>query len=425
VAIADWSWAQIPIPVYLKVRPGEGKLTSRIPPRSKFVHFLLFRGQIDLVSSQSPDTANPSAFLHELEDAVSRGSPETRSRALWHATDLLIEGRYTEDQIWVFGAVIGRLADEIEVAARARLAERLARSNNAPVNVINELASHDSVAVAGPVLTHSERLDVRALVANASTKSQQHLLAISKRSNLCEAVTDVLVTRGDREVVNSVAANRGAKFSEYGFLQLLKRSENDTILAEIVGSRTDIPRHIFQQLIAKASAEVKRKLESEQPQLTGQIQTSVADVTGSLHSKFGPASKNYFAAKKVISSLHRYDNLKEKQIFEYAQRQQFDETTIGLSLLCSLPVDVVERAITDKKGEMTLVLANALNFSWDTAMALLFLGAPEGRISAGDLDELKTQFARLNPQTSQSVLKFYQSRKQAAASESARSTHSR
>ena len=74
---------------------------------------------------------------------------------------------------------------------------------------------------------------------------------------------------------------------------------------------------------------------------------------------------------------------------------------------------------------MTLVLANALNFSWDTAMALLFLGAPEGRISAGDLDELKTQFARLNPQTSQSVLKFYQSRKQAAASESARSTQAR
>jgi Uncharacterised protein conserved in bacteria (DUF2336) len=344
---------------------------------------------------------------------------------LWHATDLLIEGRYSEDQIWVFGAVIGRLADEIEIAARARLAERLARSNNAPVNVINELASHDSIAVAGPVLAHSERLDVRALVANASTNSQQHLLAISKRNILCEAVTDVLVTRGDREVVNSVAANRGAKFSEYGFLQLLKRSENDTILAEIVGSRTDIPRHIFQQLIAKASAEVKRKLESEQPQLTGQIQTSVTDVTGSLHSKFGPASKNYFAAKKVISSLHRYDNLKEKQIFEYAQRQQFDETTIGLSLLCSLPVDVVERAITDKKGEMTLVLANALNFSWDTAMALLFLGAPEGRISAGDLDELKTQFARLNPETSQSVLKFYQSRKQAAASEATRSAHSR
>jgi hypothetical protein len=364
-------------------------------------------------------------FLHELEDAVSRGSPETRLRALWHATDLLIAGRYTDDQIWVFGEVIGRLADEIEVAARAQLARRLARSGNAPLNVVNKLASDDSIAVADHILRHSERLDVRALVANASSKSQKHLLAISKRTTLCEAVTDVLVTRGDQEVVNSVAANRGARFSEYGFLRLVKRSESDSILVETLGHRTDIPRHIFQQLIAKASSEVKLKLESERPELASQIQTSVTDITGSLHSRFGPASKNYFAAKKAISSLHRRGNLKEKQIFEYAQSQNFEKAAIGLSLLCSLPVDVVERAITDKSGEMALVLSNALNFSWETAMALLFLGAPEGRISARDLDKLETEFSRLKPQTSQSVLNFYRSRKQAAAGDTGRTAHTR
>ena len=62
------------------------------------------------------------SFLQEINDAILQGSPEGRARALWHATDLLIAGRYTEDQIWIFGEVIGRLADEIEVAARAKLA---------------------------------------------------------------------------------------------------------------------------------------------------------------------------------------------------------------------------------------------------------------------------------------------------------------
>jgi hypothetical protein len=62
------------------------------------------------------------SFLRELDDAVSRGSTESRLRALWHATDLLIVGRFTDDEIWVFGEVIGRLADGIEVAARAQLA---------------------------------------------------------------------------------------------------------------------------------------------------------------------------------------------------------------------------------------------------------------------------------------------------------------
>jgi len=39
-------------------------------------------------------------FLQEINEAILQGSSESRARALWHATDLLIGGRYTEDQIW-------------------------------------------------------------------------------------------------------------------------------------------------------------------------------------------------------------------------------------------------------------------------------------------------------------------------------------
>jgi len=78
-------------------------------------------------------------------------------------------------------------------------------------------------------------------------------------------VTDVLVTRGNREVVNSVANNAGARFSGSGFLHMIKRAEGDSILAEQLGLRKDIPRHLFQQLIAKASDDVKKRLEQERP----------------------------------------------------------------------------------------------------------------------------------------------------------------
>jgi hypothetical protein len=62
------------------------------------------------------------SFLEELEVVVSRGSAESRQRALWHATDLLIAGRYTDDEIWIFGEVIGLLEQDIAVATRAQLA---------------------------------------------------------------------------------------------------------------------------------------------------------------------------------------------------------------------------------------------------------------------------------------------------------------
>ena len=76
----------------------------------------------------------------------------------------------------------------------------------------------------------------------------------------------MLVTRGNQEVVNSVATNSGARFSDFGFLHMIQRAEGNSILAEQLGLREDIPRHIFQQLIAKASDDVRKRLERERPE---------------------------------------------------------------------------------------------------------------------------------------------------------------
>jgi uncharacterized protein (DUF2336 family) len=356
----------------------------------------------------------PKSFLAELEDAVSRGTAESCLQALWHATDILIAGRYSEEQIWTFGEIIGRLAEDIEIAARIRLANKLAPSNNAPVDIIKKLAFDESIDVAGPVLRESERIDAKTLVANARSQSQQHLLAISKRKSISDDVTDVLVARGTAEVITSVVANNGARLSGFGFLHLVRRSEDDLILAEHLGLRKDIPRHLFQQLISKASDEVKRKLEREHPEMGSQIQTVVIDVTGTVHARFGPASKNYFAAKRIVGKLHQYGQLNEDQIFEFAHSLKFNETAVAMSLLCVLPIDVVERSLVDKNREVILILAKALDLSWTTTMSLLFLGAANYRITAGDLDSMKQEFFRLNVETSKRVLKVYQSRKETA-----------
>jgi uncharacterized protein (DUF2336 family) len=351
--------------------------------------------------------------LQDLDDAISRGTAESRERALWHATDLLIAGRYSDEEIFTFGRVIGRLADEIEAEVRAQLSERLARFDQAPVNVIHKLAFDDSIEVARPVLEGSKQLDDATLIANARSKSQAHMLAISRRESLGEAVTDVLVARGNRAVVNSVAGNAGARFSGSSLLHMVKRAEGDSILAEQLGLRKDIPRHLFQQLIAKASDDVRKRLELERPEIGDEIGSSVVEVAGVLQSKFGPVSRSYFVAKRVVTNQYRLGNLNEDSLAGYAIAHRFEEVTIGLSLLTSLPGDVIERALVDRNREMLLILAKALKFSWQTTMALLFLGAKDHRITARELQDLERDFSRLNVETSKSVLEFYRSRKNA------------
>jgi uncharacterized protein (DUF2336 family) len=357
-------------------------------------------------------------FLRDLDEAVSRGTPESRAKALWHTTDLMIAGGFSEDEIWTFGEVITRLADEIEVAARAQLAQQLARFDRAPVNIIHKLAFDDAIEVAGPVLRESSQLEPYALVANVCTKSQTHMLAISKRPSLEERVTDELVTRGNQEVVKSVAQNNGARFSDLGFLHMVKRAEGDSILAEQLGLRKDIPRHVFQQLVAKASSDVKKRLEDERPDMAQHIQSSVTDVAGALQSRLGPASRSHHVAKRVVATQHKLGNLNESSISGYARSHRLEEVTIGLALLCALPGDVIERALLDKSREMLLIMAKALDFSWQTTMALLFLGAKDHRITAQDLKDLEGEYGRLNIETSRSVLAFYQSRRNGGTADS-------
>ncbi len=351
------------------------------------------------------------SFLEELDRTIMTGTPESRERALWHATDMLMVGRFSDEEIWVFGEIIGKLAVEIELAARAKLAAKLSRIDHAPGKIVNELASDNSIEVAGPILRYSERVDVRTLLGAARTKGQEHLLAISRRRSISEPVTDVLVTRGNQEVVRCVATNEGARFSETGFLKLVMRSENDGILAENVGLRHDIPRHLFQQLIAKASDETRKKLERERPEMITAVDALVAEVTASLHSRFGPASPRYYAAKKAVSFKHRLGELQERSILEYAGARKMEETIVALTLLCSLPSDVVERALFGKSRELLLILAKSHEFSWETTETLLFLGAPHFTISNHELDDLRDQFERLHAASAKEVLLHYRNRR--------------
>ena len=54
---------------------------------------------------------------------------------------------------------------------------------------------------------------------------------------------------------NAVAANPGARCTGSGLLHMEKRAEGDSILAERLGLRKDIPRNLFQQLIERHGAD--------------------------------------------------------------------------------------------------------------------------------------------------------------------------
>jgi uncharacterized protein (DUF2336 family) len=166
-------------------------------------------------STEALTSAENTSLIDELISTIETGNVNEHLRIVQRVTDLFMAGsrRYSGPQIELFDAVLQQLSADIEIKARAKLAQRLAGIDNAPPNVIRLLAFSDEIEVAGPVLTHSMQLSDVDLVENATTKSQDHLFAIAQRLKLSEAVTDALVERGNSRVVNKVARNRGARLS--------------------------------------------------------------------------------------------------------------------------------------------------------------------------------------------------------------------
>jgi hypothetical protein len=362
-----------------------------------------------------------TSLIDELESALAAGTNAQRIAMLARITDLFVEGasRYSAGQINLFDEVIGKLATAIEAKARAKLATRLAPMPNAPGGVIRMLAFDDDIEVARPVLSTSERIEEADLVANAHSKSQQHLAAIAQRRSLSEGLTEVLVARGDRQVVHTVAKNTGARFSDAGFRMLVKRSTGDDALALQIGERRDVPRQHFLRLLQEASATVRARLATENPNAAGAVESVLGEVVGGIRSETRKGSNDYAAARTRVEGLHRTGRLGEPEVHGFARERRFEETAVALSLLCGIEIDVVERALLDPGHETALLLAKMANFSSTTAKAILLLKAADRGMSAQDLEQALGSYGRLQVATARRVFGFYRTRLKAPASAAA------
>jgi uncharacterized protein (DUF2336 family) len=349
-------------------------------------------------------------LLEEVENAVALGTSERRGAIMRQITDLFIveSESYSDEKMELFDDVFMRLAAEIEMSARALLAARLAPLPNAPPGIIRALAFDDAIEVAQPVLTTSERLDEQSLVENAKQKSQEHLLAISRRRALSERITDVLVARGDRQVVLSVADNRGAKLSHSGFGILVRRAEGDDRLAASVGTRPEIPPHLFAKLLEKASAQVRAKLEAERPDAKRQIRRVVSEVAARIDPETYSGTARATVPHAIVQTLHRTGQLDETKLREFAREGRRAEATAALALMCRLPLSFLERTMDRQRSETLLVLARAIGLSWPTVKALLGLRAGGRGPAPDEIAQHLASFERLKSETAREILRFYQ-----------------
>jgi len=357
----------------------------------------------------SAHAANATSLLADLQTALTHGTVARRVETLRRVTDLFLfaPGSYSDEQIALFDDVFQCLLLKMEQSAKTLLSERLARVSEAPTGVIHTLAFDDTIEVAAPVLAHSEKLNEAALVQNAREKGQGHLLAISKRKALTHAVTDVLVERGNDDVVESTVNNPGAEFSDKGYSRLMLRAEGHDTIATCLGMRP-IPRHFYLQLVAKASRTVRDRLNRANPHYAAEVAAVVKDISIQAGVE---KTEDTIRAQTLVRLLHSDGRLNEAQVAAFAEHGRTEEVSTAIALMTDVPILTVENMMIEPRAEGLLVLAKVAGLSWATVEKIL-----KARHAVGDagvstsLSEYQDHFSLLRPATAQQVLRFYRMR---------------
>jgi uncharacterized protein (DUF2336 family) len=356
---------------------------------------------------RSKAVKSSESLLEELQTALSHGTVAHRVETLRRVTDLFVGNAvdYSDDHVRVFDDVFQCLIERIETSARALLADRLASIAAAPPKIIRTLALDEVIEVSGPVLSKSERLDEATLIEIARTRGQAHLKAISLRRVLSEALSDVLVTRGNEDVVQSTVSNPGAQLSEGSLADLVTRAERDDDLASCIGLRADLPRHHYLKLVAKASLTVRRKLEAAHPELADDVSSVVQEAAQRIRA--ATTTRQTEMARALVKSLHEDGRLTELQVATFAEQGKFDETNAGLAALAGGEVETTETMMIESRVEGVMILAKVAAMQWSSVRAIIAL---REKLSGGpqtDMLTLRDAYEALRSSTAQQVLRFH------------------
>ncbi|WP_417680176.1 DUF2336 domain-containing protein [Roseibium sp.] len=162
-------------------------------------------------------------MLDTLIELAKDSSSTKRHQLVDHVTELFAARAHKNraEEIATFNELLEGVFDTLDDSAKQKISERLSNVTATSANLAFKLAKED-LSIAQPFLERSQALKDAHLLEIASTQSQGHLLALSKREHLDAKVSKKLAERGSKEVRRSLASNLGADISPEDLEKVIK-----------------------------------------------------------------------------------------------------------------------------------------------------------------------------------------------------------
>jgi uncharacterized protein (DUF2336 family) len=347
------------------------------------------------------------SLLAELSKLSEENSSDRRRELLRSVTDLFLSNKgYAAPQLGMFEEIFTLVADKVAVEARAEFAERMADREDAPVAVVEKLAT-DDLSVAAPILRRSRVLSDEKLAAIAATSSQDHLLAISGRQTISNIITDVLVRRGDQKVVRSIAGNKGASFSSSGFGELARKAQDDKELQVRLVTRADLPPEAVEELLPHLSQTLMLKLADTGYVQDGKLPARLAQM---LRDKLAEAVAQKDADAVALDEQIAAAKAGTLRLADFVQELALEDRMhalgVALASFAGLDAALVHTALANPSDEPIVLVARALDLPWVCFAAIV--AARKRALKGAYVDDasLKAHYTQLSPRAAQRSLRF-------------------
>ncbi len=342
-------------------------------------------------------------MITELEGTLRGASPD-RTRDLMEKLTVaflrVVEGLGPNGALAFDEAFVRLLASEAG-PARARLSQVVAPFSNAPRRTVRLLALDEDAPVATPVLRASPLLDDTDLMLVARERGPEHLLAVSQRAVVPEAVTDLLVQRGGPEIVLSAVRNRGAQLSNRACAGLLAHSAGAPELRRALQLRTDVP----QAQLARLGAVARASARPPSPPRSVAKLGAIFRVFLARTQREAPRLRELSEALLAVHAASQGKRLDEALVADWLRKGEHDKAIAGIAFATRLPITLVQRAHRSAEPDGFELILCAAGYGFDT-FELALMSNPGWTLAPEDVERLVADYRELHPDEAQLAIRL-------------------
>jgi uncharacterized protein (DUF2336 family) len=353
--------------------------------------------------------------LTDLIELAKETSSEKRRVLLREVTDLFFTHTPNDPELRQFDVVLTQLATDMEEAVRAELSGRFAGAEHAPRRLIFSLANDEAIAVAEPVLSRSNSLSEDELLQVVKTHGQDHLRAVSRREVVPEAVSDVIVERGDDQTLNVLLRNDGARLSREASEAAVDRATRNPELHEAVIERKNLPPDLLNEMYFVAEARLRQRILEENAKLDPAVlEQALAAGRKRVALQDGALPPDYDQAESYVAELRAAGELTPKVLARFLRSGGMTLFLVALAQLAEIDFHTARHIVSSKELDALAVVCKAadLDRTLFLTYAVVLLNSETDAI--GRAQQYGKLYADLPRETALRTLRFWRLRRQTA-----------